>query len=358
MVIKRYNEYIKERVGFADPTAAYIRIIFDHMKYMITDLYSKSPDEQKLSFVLSDLFLKKKMSSKEKELTIDFPVRKFFINFKFTKNDLELWNHSESTYGTSAMCYEFTKLNKEITPTSRKSGIFTDEDGNISIHARLDFSVTLSDHFVMNNETLKKIYIELESTISHELNHLYDSYSRISKNIDKTGELELSKDIDAFIGVVKLQNPNPEIISKDLFDEWIDFTYLIYYSEPHEINAVSQESRSYIKNGIPLDKISGWDIQRKLNEFNRENFIKKMTELAGGDESKLELLKSDFAERFRRLLVSQGKLINGVYNTKHNMDFMMKSSFRKFVNHFGRIITKAGKRLKRNILRMNSYEED
>jgi hypothetical protein len=323
---------------------------------MVVDMYNQEKNEQKISINLSDAYMKRKMDSKEREMVYEFPVKKFIVNFSFKKNDPALWNQSESTYASSGVCYEFTKLNREITSASKKSGIFTDDEGHISIVARVDINIVFSDHFVMNDAIMNKVNIELDSTISHEINHLFDSYNRISRHVNRDHELDLSADIDAFIGVVKIKNPSPELISKDLFALWEDFTYLIYYSEPHEINAVSQESLSYIKNGVPLDKIPGWHVQEKLNNFNKDEFIKEMLELAGGDESKLELLKSDFAERFRKLLVSQGRLIGGKYNTKHDMDFIMKSTFRRFVNRFSRLISKHGNRLKRNILRLYAYE--
>jgi hypothetical protein len=344
-MVKKYVEYIQERLGISDPASIYAGIVFTYIKSTFEEIYKNDEENQKLEILLNDRFLKRNMNPKDKMICKELPISKFFIVFRLIKNE------SNNEYGnksaTSGNCYEFTNLNDEISFKSKKSGITIDRNGDTSIQARIDLTLDIGTNFMDRN--LEMFYVELDSLILHELNHFNESYNRVSK------ELDLNKDIDAYIGVVDVKNPNPGFISSELFKLWKDFTFLLYYSEPHETNAIVQETLPYIKKGVPLDKIPGWGIQLKLNSFNKDLFIKEMLKLANGNKSKLELLKNIFAEKFKSLLVSQGKFINNVYHTKHDMNFMMSSSFEQFVSEYGKIILKQGDRLRRNILRLYSY---
>ncbi len=349
-MIKKWNEFILERLGVSDVTLVYTEIILSYLENIIDESFqSNNLEKEKHDVVINKSAIGIITKEEDRKLLSQLPIRNFIINFTIVKNDPDLEGEPEK-FKTSGVCYEFTKPNREVDSRTKKSGLIVDKSGN-SIDARLGVSIFFNSTFDKDVD-YSAFRVEFESTISHELNHLFESYNRVSK------ELNIHADIDAHIGVVNVKNPNTELISDELFDRWVDFTYLLYYSEPHEINAVSQESLSYISRGIELDKIPGWEIQNKLNSFNKVDYYNELLALAGGDQSKLELLKNDFAERFRKLLVNQGRLFNNTYHTKHDVDFILNSTFKSFISKYAVIIDKQGARLKKNILRLHSYAKD
>ena len=349
-MIKKWNEFMLERLGISDVTLIYTEIILSYLENIIDQSFQLNKlGKEKHDVVINKSAINNSTRDENKNLLSQLPIRNFIINFTVVNNDPDL-EVEEEKFKTSGICYEFAKPNREVDSRTKKSGLIIDKSGN-SIDARLGVSAFFSSNFDKSFDYVS-FRVELESTISHELNHLFESYNRVSKKLD------IHADIDPHIGVVNVKNPNPELISAELFDKWIEFTYLLYYSEPHEINAVSQESLSYISRGIELDKIPGWEIQNKLNTFNKADYYDEMLVLADGDQSKVELLKNDFAERFRKLLVNQGRLFNNIYHTKHDVDFILGSTFKSFIGKYSIIISKQGARLRKNILRLYSYAKD
>ena len=252
-------------------------------------------------------------------------------------------------------------------PTAKKKYIGTgacyniDEDGgssiqpsiddrsDVTIHLKLEIGALISDVFD-NREGLS---LEIESSITHELNHGYEGWNRMRK-----GKGQVSTDVTWALDV------NRSKIRKDIWKIWYDeIGYYVYWSELHEINAMTQDAYPYVKRydiEEVKEKSPSWKFATKMKNFDANDFKKRMIDKIisvypdADTDIMLRRIKNGFANQ---LINNRENSISRKEDKPTLSGEAIKSmSVDRFLTFIQKRINRAGNRIQRNITKLYSLK--
>lgn len=275
------NFRLDEKVGVAETTIFYTEPIFNNAWNEFLEFYQS--DEKKLEEDINITYSTLKPYITDRITYSQFPVVGINLNILYIKMNMDEWNkkykhsiarvkkqgkvltHLVGGYATNFGHRNWSGYSRMTNPVKEVS------DHGLILH--LGVSVDLSPNFNIGIYK-NKIQDEIEETIWHELNHLYEYYNRV------------------LIGVGRIENRGPAAsitsadvnrwgIPRDIYDFWVQgITFYLYASEPHELNAQVQEAAFWVnKYGFSsLNKTSAWKMADRMQKFNAETFIKGLDE--------------------------------------------------------------------------------
>lgn len=198
--------------------------------------------------------------------------------------------------------------------------------------------LNINSYFFTNTSFFKKI----ESTIGHELNHLYEYYNR------KIGKFP---PMDAALSVTALEE-NFYGVPIEVYDFWQNnFTEWVYRVEPQEIRASIQEMKSYTDR-LTFDKFmktKNWKDAKKLENWKSEDFIKDFKKVLRSkrlNNSIIDDMKSAYIKKYEEHTIA-----NKEYPFI-DPNFLYKLSIVDFFKFFEKRITTGGKKLVRSYCRL------
>ena len=256
------KKLITEKLGVAEPTLPYITIVYEELKGKTINFYNSDLDSYKEQVIIS----LKDMSFIYKEyfsLFVQFPVEKLIINYSVKRKkpkNKELVKLGIN-YATTGAAYHIGKQGENVSylkKSSSKLPKYVLEDIDKSLVLKSDFYVEMDYEF--DEEQLKKLLKDLEDTIYHEFAHFYEYYKRLESG---------SKALDFTLAYAGSKNYN---VPKAIFKLWYRFLYLIYFSEPYEMRAVTQEISNKLKR-MPLSEFRDTPYGRviqKMMDFDAE----------------------------------------------------------------------------------------
>lgn len=359
-MIKKWEEYAtNERLGVSKQS-----IIFkDALADIIWNEFEKFMEENPRKVLIKKLhitwkMLKPHLPQAYKDMWKEYPVREFNIKLRIDKgSDKDI----HGTGLTMGAMHHISKKNNSKLYSHIVEPIHPFKDKSLSI--KLEIGIAVASSFDTESDDALELFTDLKSTVSHELNHGYEYFKRIG--FDKNVENK----IDAAIGTVKVKNPDTDVISTELFEKWLNFTDLLYYSEEHEVNAMSQETWEYVSdNNVDLTDTNeyeefikttpAWDHAEDMTAWNIDVYYAQILKLANNDESKLQLLKDSFVQKWKSDMKNDNRLKDNVYNTKYNMNYLTNCSAHAFMKYFKNRIEKQGRKLKRNLSRLVMLTHD
>jgi len=226
-----------------------------------------------------------------------------------------------------------------------------DDRSDVTIHLKLEIGALITNSFTDRDG----LSIEVESAITHELNHGYEGWNRIRK-----GKGQVSTDVTWALDV------NRSKIKKDIWKIWYDEVgYYIYWSELHEINAMTQDSWPYVKR-YDIDELKektpSWRFAKKMIEFDGQTFKQKMTDkiLSVYPDADVDLMLRRIKNGFANELIKRREeSINGKEDkpTLSGEDIKVMS-VDKFLNFIQKRINRAGSRIQRNITKLYSLKNN
>ena len=258
--LKTYKLF--EAHGVAEATLIYNQFLLDEFnKYCDVALesgekdYSQTVDytqEDLTQFIQSPLWFKYPISSMSVTYTL-----KTMTDEDYTKR----FPTSKKKYVGTGACYNIGEEGgSQIKPA-------IDDRSDVTLHLVLEIGAIISDA-ITDREGLS---LEVESSITHELNHGYEGWNRMRK-----GKGQVSTDVTWALDV------NRAKIRKDIWKIWYDeIGFYIYWSELHEINAMTQDAYPYVKR-YDIDEVKekapSWKFAKKMVEFDGQTFKQKMTD--------------------------------------------------------------------------------
>jgi hypothetical protein len=262
----RYIKKFNEAVGLAEATLPLIDLITDDYRNYINEFLKPDGKKEPLTKEYNSEDLKSFINS---DLWSKFPVISMKVDYSATViDDDEFKNRYPKTYlyknwNTSGACYNIG--DKESDGSYLMDPINDKEPKNL--HLRLEVGCIISDKF--NN--IDEMMIEAESAISHELNHAYEGWNRIL-----SGSGQLSVDLTFAL------DANRPRLRKEIWKTWYNkIGFYLYWSELHEVNAMIQESWSFVKK-MDLDELKtkspSWKYAQMMTEFKADDFKKEMEE--------------------------------------------------------------------------------
>jgi hypothetical protein len=197
---------------------------------------------------------------------------------------------------------------------------------------------------------------EIESAITHELNHAYEGWNRFNK-----GKGGFSTDVTWALDV------NRAKIKKDIWKIWYDqIGYYFYYSEPFEVNAMIQDAWPFVKKYDNIkemkEKTPSWTYANRMINFKASTFKQKMTEkiLNSYPDGNVDVdillnrLKNSFANELIKL--RQDSISRKEDKPYLSGEDVKKMSVDSFLNLVEKKVNKAGGKIQRRILKMYSLK--
>jgi hypothetical protein len=356
MKIKNWQEYnlMLEALGVSEESIIFKDFISNYIWNEYLEFFEKDDNNKSSEIKLPWILLKPHINKDNREIWKRFPVKEFNLTFKFGKNIEKEFGDGRNFATGGGMHHLSARYNSKwysyVIPETNLS--------EKALSLRMYIEIFTRDEFDFESES-KKLYTDLKSTVSHELNHGYEYFKRMGF------ERNFKKTIDSYLGTSffsdKFKNPNSRIISHELWEEWNGFCWLLYYSEPHEVNAMTQETWEFIQDA-DLDlstteefedyikQAPTWEHAENLVNFNDDEFYKGLLELSNNNLEAIQLLKNELMKHWLKAM-DRDKVTDKVY---YPMDFLRKTDTYGFIKYFAKRFDEQGNRLKRNLLRLNT----
>ena len=340
--LKSYQLF--EAHGVAEATLIYNQFLLDEFnKYCDIALetgekdYSNSVNYSKedlAQFIQTDVWPKYPISSMEVTYTLQTMTDEDWV---------KRFPTSKKKYIGTGACYNID----EEGGSSIKPAI--DDRSDVTIHLKLEIGALISDVFD-NREGLS---LEIESSITHELNHGYEGWNRMKK-----GKGQVSTDVTWALDV------NRSKIRKDIWKIWYDeIGYYVYWSELHEINAMTQDAYPYVKR-YDIDEVKekapSWKFATKMKNFDANDFKQRMTDkiLSVYPDVDVDIMLRRIKNGFANQLIKNRE--NSINNKEDKPTLSGESvktmSVDKFLAFIQKRINRAGNRIQRNILKLYSLK--
>jgi hypothetical protein len=339
--LKTYQLF--EAHGVAEATLIYNQFLLDEFnKYCDIALETGEKDySQTVEYTQEDLtqFIKS-------ELWPKYPISSMEVTYTLKtmtdENFMKRFPTSTKKYVGTGACYNIGEGGSQIKPS-------IDDRSDVTLHLVLEIGALISDDFT-DREGLS---IEIESSITHELNHGYEGWNRMRK-----GKGQVSTDVTYALDI------NRAKIRKDIWKIWYDeIGFYVYWSELHEINAMTQDALPYVKRydiEEVKQKAPSWKFAKKMVEFDAETFKQKMTDKIlnvypdADVDMMLKRIKNGFANE---LIKSRESSIEKKEDKPTLSGEAIKAmSVDKFLTFIQKRINRAGNKIQRNITKLYSLK--
>ena len=363
MKISNYDNFINEKMGVALPAICYAEPIHDLTISEFTKFLESDSKKSNLKFNITSSNFSDCISNKENYKK--FPVVSILLNLflvkisddKFTKQyPNKAKNNIPHTVGGAA--YKFGHKNWSEYSRKTKSII---EDLEFGIIIKLDVGITIPENYgkISDDITLSD---DINETIWHELNHLYEYYGRLlsEKNIPlykRAPELSIT-----------FSDENKWGIPKEIFKTWSNFVFYFYLSEPYEISAQVQEA-SYFVMKYGFNKVfetTAWKYANEMVNFNPDDFIDKLESdiddyISNKPEEKTALysgvLSKPLKERLKSMWLSVYKkeLALNKEESKIDIEKLEKNDCDYFIKYMTKRVNRGGDKLKRKLTKLYDF---
>jgi hypothetical protein len=217
------EKLITEKMGVS-PTFPYAAEIVDIISKELMDRYARN--QKRFQFTVN-------LDKDDIKTESSFPAKKIIVQFS-SDIDMEV----ERVYAQGSFNPEHIKIEK---------------DGSVLFAIQIDLHLTLTDmkQYVSSEKIRKAINTEIESTVSHELTHVYEDYMRKNnKKLNVTMKDTKEFLFDAVSKTFISRFPLPPGINQ--------FMYNIYASASYEVNARVAQTYALVKE--IKDPHKRWDI--------------------------------------------------------------------------------------------------
>ena len=340
--LKSYQLF--EAHGVAESTLIYNQFLLDDFnKYCDIALktgdknYSHTQEytqEDLSQFIQSDVWSKYPISSMEVTYTLETMTDEDYI---------KRFPTAKKRYIGTGACYNID----EEGGSSIKPAI--DDRSDVTIHLVLEIGAVISDALTDRDG----LSLEVESSITHELNHGYEAWNRMKK-----GKGQVSTDVTWALDV------NRSKIRKDIWKIWYDeIGYYVYWSELHEINAMTQDAYPYVKRydiEELKEKSPSWIFATKMKKFDASDFKQRMIDkiLSVYPDADVDIMLGRIKNGFANELIQRREQSISRKEDRPTLsgEVIKSMSIDKFLNFIQKRINRAGNRIQRNITKLYSLK--
>ena len=340
--LKSYQLF--EAHGVAESTLIYNQFLLDDFnKYCDIALktgdknYSHTQEytqEDLSQFIQSDVWSKYPISSMEVTYTLKTMTDEDYI---------KRFPTAKKRYIGTGACYNID----EEGGSSIKPAI--DDRSDVTIHLVLEIGAVISDALTDRDG----LSLEVESSITHELNHGYEAWNRMKK-----GKGQVSTDVTWALDV------NRSKIRKDIWKIWYDeIGYYVYWSELHEINAMTQDAYPYVKRydiEELKEKSPSWIFATKMKKFDASDFKQRMIDkiLSVYPDADVDIMLGRIKNGFANELIQRREQSISRKEDRPTLsgEVIKSMSIDKFLNFIQKRINRAGNRIQRNITKLYSLK--
>lgn len=336
---KQLKTLIKEDLGVSRASLSYSNLIYQELEPIVIQfLETKVPVNEKITIDLSEI---SRIYQSSMDDYIELPVESIEIKFECRKMKKQIPNLTFNSGGAFLFIGPQSPNSSYLSEPSLELPKYVLEEITQTVVAKFEIFLTVSSKFDISDKD--KVLYDLRDTIVHECNHLYESFKRAESGV-KQANISLS-----WVGG---KNYN---INREIFKVYQNFLDLIYYSEPYEINAKSQEavSQTSIMTPEEFQKTKLWQIATAMKNFKADEYfdrlVNKIEEVNPNKTVSIlnNLYKWFMTDYYKWMKIHGDQPSRQIEKTKHLYDLI--KSFEKRINN-------AGDRLRKNYSRLFTLE--
>lgn len=330
---------IKEDLGVSRASLAYSNLIYQKLEPIALQfMESRTPSNQVITIDLKEI---SRIYQSSIDDYIELPVGKIEIGLSCTnlpKNKKENRFTSggafqpidKKSFGGSYLMSPSLDLPKYIL-----------EEVTQTLYVKLYVYFKLGSEY--EEEMKDKALYDLRDTIIHECNHLFESYKRVESG---------AKQFNTTLSWVGGKNYN---VNKEIYKVWQEFLDMIYYSEPYEINAKSQEavSQTSILPFEEFKKTKFWSNSEVMKNFDADTFFDRLVSKI--KEVNPEKIVSILNNLYKWFMTDYYKWMK-VYDEKPAKYIEKTEGLLDLIKNFQTRFNKAGNKLQRNYMRLYTLE--
>jgi len=234
----QFKTLLTEDMGVSRASVDYANIIYSKISPFVMDfaVRHKPSITQKIVIGIKDL---SKVWRDDMDSYIEFPIEEIRIDLNLYSKPSSQMSIEFATGGAAEQIestvgdYSFIKRPSKDLP---KRVIKELDD---VLNAKFVFDVYVKKDF--NPELIDDLLMDLRDTITHECNHMLEFYKR---SLSGAGVINTS------LSHSGRRNYN---IPRDIFEVWDEFMNMVYFSEPYEMRAMTQEMYS-VRLRQPFEK--------------------------------------------------------------------------------------------------------
>lgn len=349
--LKTYKLF--ESSGVAEATLIYNQFLIDEYFKCFEEFIEENlpkPQVKDRSYSKTKTYTQQDLSKFiENDLWPKFPISEMTITYTLnvmTDDDFNKkypgTSQRKKFIGTGA-CYNIG----EEEGSSLKPAI--DDRSDVTISLGLEIGAVICDSF----KEVDDLSVEIESSITHELNHGYEGWNRLKKNKGQVST-ELTYALDV----------NRAKIRKDIWKVWYDeIGFFIYWSEPWEINAMVQDAWPYVRRydvNQMKEKAPSWRFSSKMLAYKSTIFKQKMIDKIKSvyPDADAEMILKKMKNGLANELIANRKEAGESKEDKPTLagEAIKKMSVDKFLKFIEGRINRAGNKIQKNIIRLYSLK--
>jgi hypothetical protein len=330
---------IKEDLGVSRASLAYANLIYQTLEpKAIQFMESRNESQEKIIIQLKDI---SRIYQSSMDDYIELPIEKIEIDFFCTKIPKGKKNIKFTSGGGFESIDKKSFGGSYLKEPSLELPKYVLEEITQTLAAKFILYFKLSPEF--SDEFKDNSLYDLRDTIIHECNHLFESYKRAESG---------AKQLNVSLSWVGGKNYN---VNREIFKIWQEFLDMIYYSEPYEVNAKSQEavSQTSIKPFDEFKKTKFWHDSSVMKNFNSELYIDKL--LSKIQEVNPEKTISILNNLYKWFMTDYYKWMK-VYGDSPAKYIENTTGLFDLVKKFERRIKNAGDKLQRNYMRLYTLD--
>ena len=274
---------------------------------------------------------------------LDFPVQKINLKLVFNSRKIKMVGSSFTTGGlfypfSTSRCSESSLITKRFNGSLGEkiiSGLSNISELSMGVEINIDFNKWIDDD-------MDKMWVDIMSSIMHELNHAYEFYCRYNNKTQK------------HIGMALCwTNIDDGYITKKVRNKFNAFIYLLYYSLSYEMNAKVQELYPYVLkyDYLDLKNLSSYKQVISLTKFDAKLFYDELVLLIPMRHRKYVLKR--ILTRFKESYLLSCNELKEIPNNS----LFYQNNVLSLLQHHEKRLNKSGEIMKRKILKLYSLKE-
>ena len=343
IISKRQHNLIKEDLGVSRASVAYSNIIYQVVEPIVLKMIPSNKkvgmrNHQMIKIGLDKL---KKVWQDDVYNFLELPIEQFDISIEVQVTDEEYENITFSSGGGAHQIDGGESYTKKPSLSIPKK-ILEEPEVNQTIVCKMELEIDITPDYDESYED--KMLYDLRDTIFHEMNHFYEGFYK-----NKTGQ---SMDTRlSHTTVPKLEMP------QETKNYWRLFLQMMEYTQPQEINAITQEmySKKVRMSLDELTKTSNWVLAKYMRDFDGEHFFDKLV------ESLENLPKEQIVEimvKFWESFVNSYRRMGLVLKLPSNKKIINSKELHDLITKMEPLIKKSGKTLEKRFVRLVGLEEN
>lgn len=340
-MIQKFNQYITERLGVADATLYYIDVLAEFILNKTIEFHKiySNKEEKKISKEYFKKFRKEDFEIDSDDYWKLLPISEIDLTFTYNKR-----------YDGRYM----TDTKGQFVPMKVGGACNAFASGREAYASRIKKDKTILLKLEMNCDIWKTfdeskydlLLSKLKTVLSHELNHLYENYRR---KVGKSEPLTYSVTLATY-------SDNKSKVDKSVWRVWEKlFLDYVYMSEPHELNAFSQEitksieSSNYNLEAFKVYFSHSYTTIKNLQNFNssvyKQKLLRKIKKHYDNPNEILNKLKNEFITEYKSFLIE----FKESDKARYDVERLDRMTFDEFLEFFEPIFHRSGDRLMKAI---------